>query len=197
MLVIWNRRQGWNPRADLRLFSATTVISVFCNLPFLWLIPRVAAWTDEMGNGLVRGARVWLVACWFLTSAVVIPAVLGLVASALFDEPTNKVTRWAVRVFNLDRISRAASAWDVVWAGRQGRFVVVTLEPDGNHVGGRFGTESAVAFWSDGHDLFLEEEWTVNDSGRFTAQSAPVVASGGIWLSGNSIRVVRFVGAEG
>jgi hypothetical protein len=69
---------------------------------------------------------------------------------------------------------------------------VVAVLKEGGYVGGKFGTTSAVAFWRDGHDLFLEEQWTVTKDGYFSAQSKQVPHTTGVWLSGDAIESVRF-----
>ena len=192
-LVVWNRRQGWTPRPDLQLFATAVIISAFCHLPFFWLIPIILRWSHQ--GTLGTAGHSWTLLGWFLATAIVVPTGAGLLASSRLDAPKGKVATYLARIFPLDRVSRAPTAWDAIWSGRKGRFIVVKLS-DGKLVGGKFGTNSAVAFWRDGHDLFLEEEWTVDQHGLFTADSRRIPASRGIWLSGSAVTWVRFVGGE-
>jgi hypothetical protein len=192
-LVVWNRDQGWTPKPDLQLFASAMVISALCHVPLFWLVPTLLRWRDQ--SSFTQAGHAWVLLIWFLAVALFMPTLLGLLAGRLLDAPKGRVARWVASTFRADRVSRAPTAWDVVWSRRSGWFVVVELK-SGKYVGGKFGTHSAVAFWRDGHDLFLEEEWTVTDDGFFGADSELVPSSKGVWLTGEAIESVRLAGGD-
>jgi hypothetical protein len=189
-LSVWNRNYGWSPKPDLQLFASTMLISAVAHVPTLWLVPQLLRWGRD--DAFVSAGPLWALVGWFLTVGLVTPSVLGVLADKYMSTPKTRWSIYVARMFRLDRVSRAPTAWDMVWAGRKGRFVVAKLS-DGRFVGGKFGRKSGVAFWRDGHDLYLEEEWAVDENGLFTAASGQVPATAGVWLRGDEIEYVRLV----
>lgn len=192
-LVIFNRRQAWTPRPDLQLFAQSIVISSLCHLPLFWLVPTLLRWSRE--GSYERAGPSWALLGWFVGVALITPTLIGLLASWRLERPKGKISRWTADTFALDQIGRAPTAWDAHWAmtALHGGWVSVKTKDD-RWISGKFGTGSAVAFWRDGHDIFLEEEWTTDELGRFTADSKKVSGSKGVWIDGSTIVSLRMAG---
>jgi hypothetical protein len=101
--------------------------------------------------------------------------------------------RWMVstlRPIVLERLHvsaghRTPSSWDYAWEDGEPCLVVVTLR-SGEAVGGYYGRHSHSGYGSQHRDLFLEELWSIVESGGHT-RLEPNPGSLGVWLSAEEI----------
>jgi hypothetical protein len=129
----------------------------------------------------------WLAraAVWILL-ILVGPAAFGLVLGIAAQKDWGN---WFANKFGLSFVHVIPAAWD--WrfskAPRGGMFVMVTLE-DGEMVAGFFGTNSFASSDTAERDLYIEEEYTVNEQGRWESRPEKV----GILIPVKGIRYIEF-----
>lgn len=78
--------------------------------------------------------------------------------------------------------------WDFVFGKRRCYWVVVTLK-DGEKIAGKFGTGSFASSAPAEEQIYLEEEWILNQDGGF---ERPADQSAGIIILSSEIRSVEF-----
>lgn len=78
--------------------------------------------------------------------------------------------------------------WDFVFGQRRCYWVIVTLS-DGNKVAGKFGPNSFASSAPSEEQIYLEEEWLLNDEGGFDRKAEQ---SAGVIILSSDIRTVEF-----
>lgn len=81
-----------------------------------------------------------------------------------------------------------AKPWDFVFAQRKPHWVIVTLK-DGKRVAGRYDSASFASSAPAAEQLYLEENWVLNDDGGF---DRPRNETGGILILSSEIVTVEF-----
>lgn len=97
--------------------------------------------------------------------------------------------RWLAKV-GIKSVHSVGTGWDFFFRQLRPVFVVASLR-DGAMVAGYYGPKSFATYSADGHDLFLEERWTLDDNGWFGAP-----AGGGLWVSGADVVRLAVYDAE-
>ena len=129
----------------------------------------------------------WLArtAVWILL-ILVGPAAFGLVLGIAAQKDWGN---WFANKFGLSFVHVIPAAWD--WrfskAPRGGMFVMVTLE-NGEMVAGFFGANSFASSDTAERDLYIKEEYTVNEEGRWESRPEKV----GILIPVKGIRYMSF-----
>jgi hypothetical protein len=123
---------------------------------------------------------------FLFSSLAITPHLLGIAAGAALQSRRVQIV---LKKLSLDESSMSLSAWDSsLYFRREGAWVVITLD-DGEQIGGSLGRAAEIAKSSDGGDVFLQEEWRVEDG--YLAEVR--YASQGIWVKGETIRSVRLI----
>src|SRR5262249_29872947 len=99
---------------------------------------------------------------------------------------------WGSRIaswFNLSTVHVIPTAWD--WrlsrVSRGGMYVMVTLS-SGGRVAGFFGPNSFASSDSDERDIYVEEEYTVDETGKWEARTEKV----GVLIPAKEIKYIEF-----
>lgn len=132
----------------------------------------------------------WLVLWWLGTLLLLLPVVLALVASRLWE------ARWAqpmLEKVGLSLVDMTPRAWDWFFLTQKRGCWIVAEMKNGRTVGGPFGKSSFASLHPHGNDLFIECEFYVDERHSF---SDKVPESIGVWLSGSEIRSLHFYRAE-
>lgn len=122
---------------------------------------------------------------------VIAPVAIGLGLNQVLirAERSGQLKWWQSALGGRD----ARQAWDYVFQRleREGRWLVVKLK-DAGSIAGKFGTRSWVSQSPapGGHDLWLEEIWTVDEAGRPAARVAPPQ---GMWIARDQIEAMFIV----
>ena len=82
--------------------------------------------------------------------------------------------------------------WDYVFGKREPFWIIVHLQ-NGQRIGGRFGVASFASSDPADEQIYLEEAWVLDESGRFVS---PVERSRGIIIMKQEIRAVEFFGED-
>lgn len=77
--------------------------------------------------------------------------------------------------------------WDFVFSQRRSCWIIVTLK-DGEKVAGKFGHNSFASSAPSEEQIYLEEEWLLNEDGGFERQAEQ---SAGIIILSSEIRSVE------
>ena len=85
-----------------------------------------------------------------------------------------------------------ASSWDYVFSRGRNYWVIATLK-NGNKVAGVFTRESYASPYPFRSDLYLQQQWSVNEDGGF---DNVVENTSGVWVSANEISVLEFFSME-
>jgi hypothetical protein len=126
-----------------------------------------------------------------LVVLVLAPVAIGLGLNQLLlrAERSGQLRWWQYALGGRD----ARQAWDYVFQRleAEGRWLVVKLRNTGS-IAGKFGKDSWVSQSpaSGGHDLWLEEIWTVDGAGRPAAQVKP---QQGMWIARDEIEALFVV----
>lgn len=78
--------------------------------------------------------------------------------------------------------------WDFVFSQRRAYWIIVTLK-DGQKIAGKFGPNSFASSAPSEEQIYLEEEWLLNEDGGFDRQAEQ---SAGIIILSSEIRSVEF-----
>lgn len=97
----------------------------------------------------------------------------GLVVTVLFVAPA----LWAVLTFAALKalskrgviLARARTSWDHFFRPGKSCWVIVHLK-DGRRIGGLYGPDSYASLYPSSGHLYLQELWTLDESGRFSAR---------------------------
>lgn len=88
-------------------------------------------------------------------------------------------------------LSPVPTAWDHEFHRRTvgyGAWIVVTLT-DGRRIAGAFGRHSYAGEYQDGHDIFIQQSFTMGGDGSLK----PVCDNDGVWIKGDQIALVEFL----
>jgi hypothetical protein len=147
-----------------------------------WLAERLdghAEWTNHV-NAL---------AAYTVVVLVIAPIVLGLLLNAELRRAEKKGS--LRRIHYVLGAHDARTSWDFAFQpfdASTGAFVTVALA-DGGVVGGMFGDDSWVSRSPTfPHDLFLEEQWALNQDG---IPFEPLRPRRGVWISGERVKSVQ------
>lgn len=200
---------------DLGAPAAQVLVVVFFVIPGLittWAMERVLGRTTLTGTDRLVRAVTWSVLLYTLASPWLVslgrriadgerpPAwepILGLsiivfVAPILLALAIVLVRRsvWMrERVDRFSSVDPSATPWDAAFR-RGGPFLVrVTLE-DGGLVAGFFGSASVASAYPEEPELFLEQEWAIDEHG---ALQEPVGGSRGILVTRGRIRAAELL----
>lgn len=113
------------------------------------------------------------------------PAIFGVVLGIAAQR------EWATRIanrFNITIVHIIPAAWDWRFSSiPRGMFVMVTLT-SGEQVAGFFGRNSFASSDASERDLYIEEEYTVSETGDWEARTEKV----GVLIAAKEIRYIEF-----
>jgi hypothetical protein len=138
-------------------------------------------WHDHLNALVVYGVVVLVLA----------PVAIGLALNQLLlnAERSGQLRWWQYALGGRD----ARHAWDYAFQRleAEGRWLVVKLTEAGS-IAGKFGKGSWVSQWPapSGHDLWLEEIWTVDSAGRPATKVEPPQ---GMWIARDQIEALFVV----
>ncbi|WP_369826347.1 DUF6338 family protein [Cellulomonas sp. PSBB021] len=137
-------------------------------------------------------------ATYALVLGAVVPALVAWIAhrGSRWTRPTSGALRWAIRrarplrraaagwwTANVGRVvpafSRIPTAWDAAAPNLGRRFVRIETA-SGKFVGGWFGENSFVSTYPEPHDLYVEQQWRMSETGEFLGA---VPGSDGFWYA--------------
>ena len=191
LVAVYNRGtpSGKSPTAPT-LVSGAAFGGVLIHLLFAW-------WTIPLLEAIIKDgptAHAGQIVGWVAVVVVVAPALLGAAFgkfSDWADHQTNATFRAFLYRLGVSATVRTPDAWPIAFRTQtSGKFVRVTVKgPPLSTILGRYGTRSAASSDSSRHDLFLQEEWLADASGRFWQK---IPGSTGVWLDGKQIQSVEF-----
>jgi hypothetical protein len=165
-----------------RVPSHTDNVLGYCVLSILYyafMLPIVEL-ALNIREPWIERAAVWI------TLILIGPAAFGLLLGAWAQKEWGS---WFADRLGLDTIHVIPAAWD--WRFSKippdGMFVMVTLT-SGERVAGLFGPRSFASSDTGERDLYIQEEYTVDDEGKWEARPAKV----GILIPVKEIRYVEF-----
>lgn len=137
-----------------------------------------------LGWVISNGEPLWLRVLLWATLLAVLPAVLGLISGIGTQKGWWRKT---LGKFGLSVVSPYPTGWDWIFSRlRNPVYLLVTLD-DKSVVSGYFGLDSLASSDPAERDIFIEEIYDIDASGRW--QRRP--EKQGIWISGKSIRHVE------
>ncbi|WP_127817671.1 DUF6338 family protein [Microbacterium sp. CPCC 204701] len=187
-----------------RILDALFISAVFLVIySVAGLLIFVGDYSLEVARGVVDLAYKewpsWAISLAVLALLVVVPGV----ASYFVNRRTVKYelkkrkkdgsveTKTKKRLVN--RPESFPTGWDMAaYEGITVRWVRVRLEK-GVYFGGLFGNRSYVSTYPHGRDIFIEEQWELDDKGRFLRE---VERSLGVWLAIPDTAVVEWIDGE-
>jgi hypothetical protein len=131
--------------------------------------------------GPIDGIWRWLL--WIFT-VLVAPAGLGVFLAWLTQR--RAIPRFMNRL-GLDAVSPYRSGWDWKFARTAPTYLMVTLD-DGSRVAGWFGERSLVGSDTDDRDVYVEQVWSVDQTGNWSMS----VAGHSIWIKSTVIKYIEF-----
>jgi hypothetical protein len=158
------------PDAKYVLLEVITFSMIIFGLTF-WL--PVLLWQSKT---LKESPLLFVVTAF--VAVVAIPVLLG--STAAWVRRTRRLVVWFHHP--------AASAWDAMLEQREERFVLATLH-DGTLIGGYFGPRSYASAMPKTPDIFLEQTWRLDATGRFVEQ---IPGTAGCYLSTANCRSLEF-----
>ncbi len=85
-------------------------------------------------------------------------------------------------------INPTKSAWDSFFSKKESYYVIVNLK-NGKKVGGKYGLNSYSSAFPHTNEIYLEEEWELNENGGFEKK---VNQTAGILITENEISTIEF-----
>lgn len=156
----------------LRFIAISLIFHVILGWGEYWLF-RAAFAGEEFGGG--QFAAAWLA----VTLLVAVPAIAGTITGGLYATRSDREEEWAwlrrglsperedrVLQFLLGR-APAPRAWDNLFSDRPNLYVRIETT-DGTPLGGRFADNSYAGGFPHEPDLYLEEEWALDEDGNLT-----------------------------
>lgn len=178
-----------------RVLEAIVASAIFDSIYAAVLSDQVTEAASDLRGYIV--SHVDDVVLVFLTGGVVIPYLVAwviygkvpflAVLSALWIDQIRP------RLTGSQEASDTPTAWDYGNKAVIEGWVRVRLAP-GVWVGGVFDERSRFSTYPETRDLFIAEQWNIDDAGRF---SSPVVGSQGLWVAVRDDYVVRMVTRSG
>jgi hypothetical protein len=150
------------------------------SLVYYSLIVPFLEWALSVRDPRLARAAVWI-------SLVLIgPAIFGLFLGVAAQK---EWIGWIADKLNLNIVHVIPTAWDWRFSKttRGGMFIMVTLK-SGEQVAGLFGSNSFASSDSGERDLFIEEEYDVDESGQWQARHEKV----GVLISQDEVKFVEF-----
>lgn len=132
----------------------------------------------------------WYVFLWLVAVLLVIPAVIALIVSVFWRA---KNMQSFLSGINQSQVQKTPEAWDWFFLTQERGCWIVAEFLDGSYVGGEFGQNSFVSVSPHGKDLFLENEYTVDNELNF---GEPVPDSVGTWINANQVKCLHFYRVE-
>ena len=127
---------------------------------------------------------------WFILVCLATPTLIGYGLGWIVR--TGVIGRALARL-GMSRDERMPSAWDFAFrGGRPGAFVRVFIHGADNPIAGRLGVRSLAGVSPHARDVYLEQQWGVDEDGWLTQ---PVPNSAGVWIDGAQIVRVEFYSA--
>ena len=147
----------------------------------IWFWP-VTIWIAPLAS-----ERPWLFTVGMLAVMVLSPAVLAvLVAAVLTSQRMRRLLPHPT-----------PAAWDFFFGKQQPAWIRVKRS-DGTMIGGLYGADSFTSSYPSDRDLYIEEQWLLDENGKFLA---PVDETKGLWVSmcdGDVLELYRWEsGVEG
>lgn len=93
-------------------------------------------------------------------------------------------TKWFSKIL----VNPTKSAWDSFFSKKESYYVVVNLK-NGKRIGGKYGLNSYSSVFPHSNEIYLEEEWQLNDNGGFEKR---IDQTAGILITENEISTIEF-----
>ena len=171
---------------DLRLIMRALFYALAIHL---MASPWTRSLADKLDGDAELSNHVNALAVYALVVLVLAPIALGLLLNAELRRAEKKGT--LRRIHYVLGAHDARTSWDFAFQpfdGSTGAFVTVVLA-DGGVIGGVFGDESWVSRSPTyPQDLYLEEQWALNQDG---IPFEPLRPSRAVWISGGSVKSVQ------
>jgi hypothetical protein len=157
--------------------------------------PWTRALSDRLDGGAQWGNHVNALAAYAVVVLVLSPIAVGLLLNAELRRAEKKGS--LRRIHYVLGAHDARTSWDFAFQpfdGSTGAFVTVVLV-DGGVIGGMFGDGSWVSRSPTyPHDLFLEEQWALNQDG---IPFEPLRPRRGVWIEGGAVKSLQLHAEEG
>lgn len=141
-------------------------------------VPSVVAWLAHRGSRWTRPTEGPLL--WIATRA-----------SRLAQGGSSWRRKW---IGSLEPVfSVTPTAWDHTVAKHAGEFIRIELA-SGKYVGGWFDTDSFISMYPEPHDVYVEEQWHINENGSFTGK---VERTEGFWYTLQPGDIIEWLNADG
>ena len=119
---------------------------------------------------------------WYFFVFGLIVLFTPIVWAIIFYKISNK--KW----FSSFLINPTKSAWDSFFSKKESYYVIVNLK-NGKKIGGKYGLNSYSSVFPHTNEIYLEEEWELNEKGGF---EKAVDQTSGILITENEISTIEF-----
>lgn len=183
------RLRGWvkaDTHVGSRLLLAFVVSVVFDSFYVALFGPYVAARLELREAPLPLELFGWALA--YLGLGLGIPAL----SAWLIYLPTGTAQRLFTHLSDktgTNQFHSVPTAWDLGATTTKANWIRVRLAP-GDYIGGYFSTASYFSTYPEARDLFIEEQWTLSEEGKFLEQ---VPGAAGTWLAIRDEYIVEWV----
>ena len=184
-MELTQRQRAVSPAGDTQSAVLRALFyALLIHLLWIWWTWRLV----ERMSGISWHHLLVSVVCWAVVVLIVSPVAIGLWLNRLLLDAENggSLSWWHYALGARD----SRDAWDSVFqrAAEPGAWILVHLkgdDPDSPRVAlGRYGDRSSAGQSPAEHDLFLQEMWTVDDSGR---PVFPLSPPRGMWVAKEAI----------
>ena len=165
---------GVSPRPKSESQALSLQVAVYGLLPY-----AITTLAFQCVGGVVAALE-----CHWVNSLFWLLIIFG--ASCLQGWTIPKLTRWAEES-EVFQVKQLPSAWEKLFFDRRPCYITATLK-NGTQKGGYFGRASLASRRDVGGDLFLQEEYKIDENGNCTEPELPYR---GLWLDGHEIAQVR------
>ena len=178
--------QAARPETRQSVFAALTLSAVNFAI-WSWLIPRILLDTREAFNAVSTNeeyTRGWLLSIEWALIIFISPVALGTITGVI--QRKEVVRDWVQAHLHILIPTGPYEAWDHAFS-REDSYWVTVFTKDGEIIDGIYGDRSRASAKPSSRDLFLENQWEIED-GKYRLKEH----TEGVWLAADTIDRVEF-----
>jgi hypothetical protein len=179
--MIRRRHQLTPIKSEVEFVVATITAGVLVQgIAYLWPGRRVIS---DYADGVID--HTGLLVAYLIAVLCILPLICGVGASWILRQFSHRLA-----IAGMDEIARTSYAWMFIGNRKEGSYVRIWLKSNPSRaIAGKLSTESFVSMEEDQPDLYLEEDWDLDENDWFRS---PSPHSAGMWVSRKAIDHIEF-----